>query len=140
MTDSGDEGRTGAERLPGTGEHSANLLRNLPAALPAELLNVLVENPQVRIERIVSTGQKSPDGFWYDQAEVEWVLLLRGSAALRIEGVEQPVTLEAGDHLLIPAHQRHRVEWTCAREPTVWLAVFWAPPDPGAATDHPTAQ
>lgn len=97
---------------------------------------MLVRTPQVRIERIVSHGQSSPDGFWYDQTEAEWVVVLSGAARLLLEGESAPLHLSAGDHLLIPAHTRHRVEWTTPDEPTVWLAVFFADkpgdPDPPA--------
>ena len=92
-----------------------------------ELFTVLVETEPVKIERIVSDGHASPEGFWYDQKQSEWVLLISGSAVLSIEkdsGIEQ-VKLESGDHLLIPAHQRHRVESTSTTEKTIWLAVFF---------------
>jgi cupin 2 domain-containing protein len=79
----------------------------------------------VRIERIVSTGQASPPGFWYDQPWTEWVLLLAGAAGLLFEGAPAPGQLKAGDYLLIPAGQRHWVEWTDATQPTVWLAVHY---------------
>jgi cupin 2 domain-containing protein len=79
----------------------------------------------VRIERIVSTGQASPPGFWYDQPWTEWVLLLAGAAGLLFEDEPTPRPLKAGDYLLIPAGQRHRVEWTDATQPTVWLAVHY---------------
>jgi len=83
--------------------------------------------PNVRIERIVSTGHTSPEGFWYDQAEHEWVTVLSGRAKLRYEdGLE--VELGPGDAASIPAHTRHRVEWTSPNAPTVWLAFFWSEP------------
>ena len=102
-----------------------NLFDNLPESLPEELIETLVSNPQVRIERIVSTGHTSPEGFWYDQAESEWVIVLQGEAKLRFEGETQPRHLKPGDHVHIPAHQKHRVDWTSPKEPTVWLAVFF---------------
>ena len=88
-----------------------------------ELFEPLLTRPGVRIERIVSTGQTTPPGEWYDQAWDEWVLLLAGSAGLRFEGSDELVKLGPGDHLLITARQRHRVEWTDGHTPTVWLAV-----------------
>lgn len=106
-----------------------NLFRDIPDTLPEELISVLAENESVRIERIVSDGHASPDGFWYDQAQHEWVLLIAGSAVLSLEkdsGVEQ-VELMPGDHRLIPAHQRHRVESTSPTGKTIWLAVFYPP-------------
>lgn len=100
-----------------------NLLANIPQNLPEELTTVLQEGHGVRIERIVSTGHKSPEGFWYDQSENEWVMLLTGAAKLQFE--HQVVELLPGDSINIPAHVKHRVEWTSPDEPTVWLAVFY---------------
>lgn len=98
-----------------------SLLRDLPAgAEAAERFEELLGRPGVRIERIVSSGQSTPPSVWMDQAWDEWVLLVAGRAGLTLEGGE-PVALSPGDHLLIPARRRHRVEWT--ETPTVWLAV-----------------
>jgi cupin 2 domain-containing protein len=99
-----------------------NLLSNLPTDLPEELTTILQKGNGVRIERIVSTGHKSPEGFWYDQPENEWVMVLQGSARLQFE--DRVVEMLPGDSINIPAHQKHRVEWTTPDEPTVWLAVF----------------
>lgn len=101
-----------------------NLFHNLPSDLPEELTTVLTNTEHVRIERIVSTGQASPDGFWYDQAEHEWVAVLSGQAVLKWESGDVQ-ELKPGDFVLIPAHQKHRVESTSPHEPTVWLAVFF---------------
>ncbi len=100
-----------------------NLFSNLPQNLPEELTTVLQEGHGVRIERIVSTGHKSPDGLWYDQQEHEWVMVLQGAARLQFE--DRVVEMRAGDWINIPAHQKHRVEWTSPDEQTVWLAVFY---------------
>jgi len=100
-----------------------NLFQPLPDAAVGECFDDLLNLPGCRVERIVSRGQASPPGFWYDQDWDEWVLLLAGSARLRLESEAQPVDLAVGDHLLIPAGERHRVEATAADEPTVWLAV-----------------
>jgi quercetin dioxygenase-like cupin family protein len=78
----------------------------------------------MRIERIVSQGQVSPDGFWYDQDDHEFVLVVSGSARLELEGQGER-SLAAGDWLDIPAHQRHRVTWTDPAVQTLWLAVFY---------------
>lgn len=99
-------------------------LFDVPANLPEELLIPLLEAEGVRIEKIVSFGQASPDGFWYDQDQHEWVVLLTGMARLSLEGSE--VTLRPGESINIPAHQKHRVEWTAPGEPTIWLAVFYS--------------
>ncbi|MDZ4819579.1 MAG: cupin domain-containing protein [Planctomycetota bacterium] len=100
-----------------------NLLTNIPADLPTELTETLAQSRNVRIERIISHGHASPDGFWYDQDQREWVLLLAGAARLRIE--DRTVELLPGDYIDIPAHAQHRVDWTTPDEPTVWLAVFF---------------
>jgi cupin 2 domain-containing protein len=102
---------------------NGNLFTQLPHAGPDENITALLTTPNVRIERIVSTGQASPPGFWYDQDESEWVLLLTGGAGLRFESETEVRELKPGDYLHIPAHARHRVEWTHPSEPTVWLAV-----------------
>ena len=100
-----------------------NVLTNLPKNLPEELTTVLLKGDQVRIERIVSTGHCSPPDFWYDQSEHEWVMVLKGAARLQFD--DRVVEMTAGDSINIPAHQKHRVEWTSPSEPTVWLAVFY---------------
>jgi cupin 2 domain-containing protein len=104
---------------------AGNLFDNLPARLPAEIVDTIASGDGVRIERIVSHGHCSPPGFWYDQAEAEWVLLLRGEATLCFERDNRIVRLSAGTHVNIPAHERHRVDRTADNEPTVWLAVFY---------------
>ena len=102
-----------------------NLLRDLPNAGASEITDALVARPGLRIERIVSFGQANPQGFWYDQAEAEWVVLLAGAARLRFEDETQARALGPGDWVEIAAHRRHRVEWTDPDQPTVWLAVFY---------------
>jgi len=91
--------------------------------LPEELTTVLQAGDGVRIERIVSMDHRSPDGFWYDQDQHEWVVVLKGAAKLEFE--DRTVSMAPGDSILIPAHPPHRVLWTTAEEPTVWLAVFF---------------
>jgi cupin 2 domain-containing protein len=100
-----------------------NLFARLPCSGADEEITALLATPNVRIERIVSTGQASPPGFWYDQDESEWVVLLTGGAGLRFDSETAVRELKPGDYLHIPAHARHRVEWTHPSEPTVWLAV-----------------
>ncbi len=101
-----------------------NLFADIPLKIPNEGVNILVQNEIVRIERIVSNGHASPAGFWYDQEEHEWILLLSGKAKLQFDGGDS-INLIPGDHQLIPAHKKHRVEWTTPDEPTIWLAIFW---------------
>ena len=101
-----------------------NLLRDLPDASDGEVSDTILAAPGLRIERIVSFGQESPPGFWYDQPEGEWVLLLAGAARLRFADEAQDRALDPGDWVHIAAHRRHRVAWTDPEHPTVWLAVF----------------
>ena len=107
----------------GREQHVCNLFVSRPGSLPEELFTPLLAAESVRIERIVSTGHTSPEGFWYDQDEREWVLVLKGAARLRFE--DEVIEMRPGDCINIPAHRRHRVEWTTPEEPTVWLAVFY---------------
>lgn len=101
-----------------------NLLTSESSARGTEVTQTLVTGKGVRLERIVSHGQASPNGFWYDQAEAEWVTVLTGRARIRIADRASAITLGPGDTLLIPAHCRHRVEWTDPGQPTIWLALF----------------
>lgn len=103
----------------------SNLFDNLPTDLPEELVEVLAECQRVRIERIVSTGHASPGGFMYDQDQAEWVVVLKGEAKLLFEGDDEPKYMKPGDYINIPAHKKHRIEWTTPSEPTVWLAMFY---------------
>jgi cupin 2 domain-containing protein len=92
--------------------------------LPEELVECLVSAPGLLVERIVSRGHASSAGFWYDQETDEWVVLLSGAARLTFEGRE-PVDLTPGAFVNIPAHQRHRVEWTDPDHATIWLAIHY---------------
>jgi cupin 2 domain-containing protein len=102
-----------------------NVLSPLPDARAAEHVDELLTRPGLRITRIVSFGQASPPGFWYDQDESEWVLLLAGAARLRFADGAEARLLGPGDCLDIAPHRRHRVEWTDPATPTVWFAVFY---------------
>lgn len=95
---------------------------NLPTLpLTHELMTVLENNKNVRIEQIISTGQTSD---WYDQDETEFVVLLNGNAELEFEN-DKTVSLEKGDTLLIHPHQKHRVVYTSTEPPCIWLCVFY---------------
>jgi len=107
---------------------SGNIFADLPARAPEEETSILADRPGAIVERIVSTGQASPPGFWYDQDWAEWVILLQGAAGLLIEGEGEARTFGPGDYVELPAHCRHRVEWTDPERPTVWLAVHWRAP------------
>ena len=102
-----------------------NLFAGIPRELPQELVNALVASPNVRIERIASRAHASAEGFWYDQDWPEWVAVLEGSAGLQFEDEAAPRRLGRGDHILIPAHRRHRIAWTEAGCDTIWLAVHF---------------
>jgi cupin 2 domain-containing protein len=104
---------------------SGQLFSSAPQARAAEVAERLVAGSNVRVERIVSRGQASPPGFWYDQDQHEFVALLSGAAKLWIEREPEPRPLLPGDWVVLPAHCRHRVEWTDPAALTVWLAVFY---------------
>ncbi len=105
------------------GAARGNLLRDLPDASEGEVTQELVRDGGMKIERIVSSGQSSPEGFWYDQETSEWVIVLSGRAGLEIEGEDEILEMGPGDYVDLPAHCRHRVAWTAEGEPTVWLAI-----------------
>lgn len=100
-----------------------NFFSDIPEFLSEELMQTITSSAEMRIERIVSQGQNSPENFWYDQPENEWVIVLAGSAVL--EFVDKEIILCMGDYLLIPAHKKHRVKWTDPDQQTIWLAVFY---------------
>jgi cupin 2 domain-containing protein len=105
--------------------HLANIFEDIPARLPEELFQTLLAGPVIRIERIISLGHASPEGFWYDQPAHEWILLLKGAARLQFED-QAPLDLHPGCFLHIPAGQRHRITWTDPGQPTVWLAIHYS--------------
>jgi cupin 2 domain-containing protein len=104
----------------------SNLFAGIPAHVDAERINTLLLRPGLTIERIVSRAQASPPDFWYDQNHGEWVIVLSGAAGLRFQGEAAERTLRVGDYVDIPAHTRHRVEWTDADQATIWLAIHYA--------------
>lgn len=103
---------------------TGNILEALPSALEAEVFEPLWEQAGVRIERIVSSGQRSAPGTWYEQTQNEWVLLIKGGARLCWDDGSETALVE-GDYVAIPALRRHRVEWTDPHQLTVWLAVHF---------------
>ncbi len=102
-----------------------NLFSGLPAQLPNECFEPILQRNGIEIERIISKGHVTPAGQWYDQEGDEWVLLLQGQATLVFQNAAEPIHLQAGDYLLIPAHCRHRVEWTDPAIESIWLAIHW---------------
>ncbi len=115
---------------------SDNIFDDVRPGLSGEETAILAAHPGAFVERIVSTGQASLPGFWYDQDWTEWVLLLAGEARLRIDGEADPRILRPGDQVELPARIRHRVEWTSADPPTVWLAVHWKGGETGSASNR----
>ncbi|MCZ2341455.1 MAG: DUF1653 domain-containing protein [Bacteroidales bacterium] len=98
-----------------------NIFETLPAPLPQEVVQTLIQAADVRIERIISHGHCSPPGFWYEQPQQEWVIVLQGAA--RLEWEHHTLEMRPGDYVNIPAFQKHRVAWTTPDEPTIWLGV-----------------
>lgn len=103
-----------------------NLFDGIPPELPEELAETLLTCRSARVERIVSRGHASPPGFWYDQEENEWVLLLSGSAVISYDAPARQEVLKPGDYVSIPAGTRHRVESTDPGADTVWLAIYYS--------------
>jgi len=101
-----------------------NIFSIRPANLENEALDVLINNSNVTIERIISKGHRSPETGWYDQEKNEWVMVLRGGAELTFAD-QTIVRLEAGDFIHIPPHKKHRVSWTDPDQETFWLAVHY---------------
>ena len=116
----------------------ANLFEQIPSRLAEEEVRTLVAGAGVTIERILSMGQATPPGEWYDQERDEFVVVLEGSAGLLFEDEAAPRTMRRGDWVCIPAHVRHRVEWTDADQPTIWLAVHY-PPTGGLSAEAASA-
>ncbi len=110
-------------KMPRMAGDALNLFEILPAPGAGEEFRDLANRDGVRIERIVSRGDVTPEGFWYDQAWHEWVLVVEGEAELALEAPNEVITLRRGDSFLIEAHRRHRV--TRTGDPTIWLAVHW---------------
>ena len=108
-------------------ETAGSLFTDLPDRLKAEQFDPLLNAANVRIERIVSTGQTTPPGEWYDQAWDEWILVVAGGAEILLENEDAPRALTPGDYLFLPAHARHRVTWTTPERPTVWFAIHIGP-------------
>lgn len=104
--------------------NTKNIFSNIPENIPDEIFEKIISNDKMKIERIVSKGQSSPKDFWYDQGQNEWVLLLKGKAKLQFDH-DETVVLREGDYINIPAHKKHRVEWTDPNEETIWLAIFY---------------
>jgi len=102
-----------------------NIYSSIPANIPQELFQDILITDTFKVKRIVSKGHASPKDFWYDQDQNEWVILLKGRAGLLFEGNDNIIELKPGDYINIPAHLKHRVEWTDPDIETVWLEIMW---------------
>ncbi len=102
-----------------------NLFSQIPNSISEEIFEPLLETGHFKLERIISAGHTTPPGQWYDQDTHEWVILLQGSAGLLFAGEARVRVLHPGDYVHIPAHMRHRVEWTDAKQKTLWLALHY---------------
>lgn len=101
----------------------SNIFSDLPDNTDEENVERLLSASDLTLQRIISRGQHTPDGQWYDQHENEWVILIKGAATLLIEEGHQLINMQAGDYVYLPAHCRHRVEWTDPEQHSIWLAV-----------------
>ncbi len=102
-----------------------NIFSDIQTKAPDEALEKILQTQQFKIERIISHGHATAEGEWYDQDKDEWVLVLKGNAGLLFEGNDETVAVKTGDYINIPAHQKHRVEWTDPEEETIWLAIHY---------------
>ena len=99
-----------------------NIFDGIPENIMHEICEPLIDNKALKIERIISKGHVSPPTGWYDQDKNEWAMVLKGAAILLFED-KSSVNMKAGDYINIPAHKKHRVEWTDPETETVWLTV-----------------
>jgi len=102
-----------------------NIFSGIQKQPPEEVLDTVLQTGQFKIERIISHGHATTEGEWYDQGRNEWELVLKGNAGLLFEGDDKTVIMKTGDYINIPAHQKHRVEWTDPEEETVWLTIHY---------------
>ncbi len=102
-----------------------SIFSNIPDSIKEEIFEIPIKTDHFKLERIISAGQTTPPGEWYDQDANEWVILLGGSAGLLFEGNEEVLVMRPGDYVHIPAHKRHRVEWKDRDQKTVWIALYY---------------
>jgi cupin 2 domain-containing protein len=102
-----------------------NIFAKMPRVKGREVVQALAGSKKLRLERIVSTGQVTPEGVWLKDRRDEWVVVLKGKAVLRLWGSDRLMRMGAGDYVLIPRNTRHRVEWTRPGRATVWVAVYF---------------
>lgn len=99
-----------------------NIFENIGQAGEEELFDVIQKGTNYRIERIVSAGHSSPEGFFYDQENDEWIMLVQGEATLEMEG--KYVEMKAGDYMFVPKNCKHRIEKTSIAPTCIWLCIF----------------
>lgn len=104
--------------------HLKNFFDNIPSESKEEIFQTIFSSDNIKIEKIISYGNYSPKNFWYDQSKNEFVLILEGSAIIKYDD-EKIFNMKKGDYLIIPAHQKHRVEETSKTEKTIWLAIHF---------------
>ena len=102
-----------------------NIFSDIQKQAPDEVLETILQTDKFKIERIISRGHATAEGEWYDQDKNEWVLVLKGNASLLFEGNDKTIIMKTGDYINIPAHRKHRVEWTEPEEETNWLAIYY---------------
>ena len=102
-----------------------NLFSNLPNQIDDKIFETIIDSDGCKIERIISKGHHSLNNYWYDQEKNEWVMVLKGSAGLRLENDNEIIKMMPGDYINIPVHYKHRVEWTDSDIETIWLAIHY---------------
>ncbi len=102
-----------------------NFLNDIPKQIPDEIIESVLNDKNITIERIISKGHFSPPDQFYDQDKNEWIILIQGQAVLSLEDPIEEVQMNSGDYLLITAHRKHRVEWTRPDVITIWLAIHF---------------
>lgn len=101
-----------------------NIFESIPLDLSDEIFEELLQSKDVKVERIISKGHRSPESGWYDQSQDEWVIILKGKAIIFFESGEE-IILEVGNYINIPAHSKHKVSWTDPETETIWLAIHY---------------
>jgi len=102
---------------------SGNLYASIPGNLDSEVFELILNSENIKIERIVSKGHKSPESGWYDQNHNEWVVVIKGQALLIFE--DRQLSMQTGSYINIPAHTKHKVSCTDSDEETIWLAIHY---------------
>ena len=87
-----------------------------------ENIEILYQDEKIRIEKIVSCGYFSPENFWYDQSEKEYIYIALGEGGLEFE--KEKITLKKGDFYYIEPHKKHRVYYTSTNPPCIWICLF----------------